>query len=100
MNLIDQHADTLRRMAKKPSRALLTKAERDLMIILAASEPITIGNAARFAGLHHTAATRITEQLHNRGLVSRVRHREDRRRLYVSITDAGRELLTNEYEGL
>lgn len=63
MNLIDQHADTLKRLAKKTNSAQLTKDERDLMIILATIEMTHIGNAARFAELHPAIAARIVEKL-------------------------------------
>jgi DNA-binding MarR family transcriptional regulator len=48
---------------------------------------------ARAAALSHSATTRLVTRLENRGLLSRTLCADDRRGIYSSLTDRGKELL-------
>ena len=49
---------------------------------------------ARAAALSPSATTRLVNRLEDRGLLTRILCREDRRGIYTELTEAGRELLT------
>ncbi|MGH3588571.1 MAG: MarR family winged helix-turn-helix transcriptional regulator [Pseudonocardia sp.] len=48
---------------------------------------------ARAAALSHSATTRLVTRLENRGLLSRYLCDDDRRGIYSTLTDGGKELL-------
>jgi DNA-binding MarR family transcriptional regulator len=48
---------------------------------------------ARASALSHSATTRLVTRLENRGLLSRTLCADDRRGIYSSLTDRGKELL-------
>ena len=48
---------------------------------------------ARAAALSHSATTRLVTRLENRGLLSRFLCEDDRRGIYSTLTDRGKELL-------
>ena len=49
---------------------------------------------ARAAALSPSATTRLVNRLEDRGLLTRILCRDDRRGIYTELTEAGRELLT------
>jgi DNA-binding MarR family transcriptional regulator len=53
------------------------------------ADPVTVGEHARRAALAASSATVVTEQLTQRGLTRRWRPPDNRRIIYVTITDAG-----------
>jgi DNA-binding MarR family transcriptional regulator len=53
--------------------------------------PLTAGDLARRLGLSAASMTRLLERLESRGLVQRTMDIEDRRRVLVELTEAGRE---------
>lgn len=57
-------------------------------------QPVSPGNLARSIHLGHPTVTGILNRLEARGLVVRARGSEDRRSVNVSLTDAGREILS------
>lgn len=58
---------------------------------LAVSGPLTVGEQANHLGLSRAAMTELIDRLEDRGLVARMRDEEDRRRVFVWLTDDGRD---------
>ena len=58
---------------------------------LAASGPLTVGEQAAHLRLGKATVTELVDRLEARGLVARMRDERDRRRVFVWLTDAGRE---------
>lgn len=59
--------------------------------------PRTAGELAVAAGLRPAATTALVDRLSARGLVRRVADPDDRRKVLVEMTDAGRELTWSAY---
>jgi DNA-binding MarR family transcriptional regulator len=57
---------------------------------LAEAGPLSVGDQARHHGLSRATATELIDRLEGKGLVARVRDGRDRRRVFVSLTEAGR----------
>lgn len=55
--------------------------------------PMTIGELARRVSLSQATVTTILDRLENKQLATRVRGSEDKRRVYVDITDKARDIL-------
>lgn len=53
----------------------------------------TAGDVAKAVKLSQATVTALIDKLQNRGLVTRRKSETDRRRIYVVLTDAGREIL-------
>ncbi|HKJ34478.1 MAG TPA: MarR family transcriptional regulator [Balneolales bacterium] len=69
-------------------QALLTiKGSEDL------SDSVTIGQLAERLQIHHNSAVGLVDRLVERGLVERSHKEDDRRKVYISLTDKGNELL-------
>ncbi len=60
---------------------------------LAAGGPLTVGEQADHLGLSKAATTEMVNRLEAKGLVARLRDDRDRRRVFVWLTEAGRERL-------
>ena len=60
---------------------------------LAAGGPLTIGEQAEHLGLSKAATTEMINRLEAKGLVSRLRDERDRRRVFVWLTETGRDRL-------
>ena len=58
---------------------------------LSASGPLTIGELATHLGLSKATATELVTRVQQRGLVDRMRDERDRRRVYVWLTEHGRQ---------
>ncbi|WP_182885456.1 MarR family transcriptional regulator [Microbispora sp. H10885] len=56
---------------------------------LVAHGPLTVGELAGQLRLSMAATTELVDRVEDRGLVVRARDRRDRRRVFVSVTDAG-----------
>jgi len=54
---------------------------------------ISASELARAVSLSQATVTGILERLENRGLIARERSESDRRRIYVTVTDTGRDML-------
>jgi DNA-binding MarR family transcriptional regulator len=66
-----------------------------VVLELVASEDRVLPTAiAKGAGVGHATATSLIDKLQRRGLVMRTRGKRDRRHVWVSITDEGRDLLS------
>jgi len=58
---------------------------------LSAGGPLTLGELATHLGLSKATATELVTRVEERGLVDRLRDERDRRRVYVWLTDLGRQ---------
>ena len=58
---------------------------------LSASGPLTLGELATHLGLSKATATELVTRVEERGLVDRMRDDRDRRRVYVWLTEDGRQ---------
>jgi len=58
---------------------------------LAAAGPLTVGEQAAHLGISHATATEVVNRLESKGLVERMKDDGDQRRVFVWLTDLGRE---------
>jgi DNA-binding MarR family transcriptional regulator len=58
---------------------------------LAAAGPLTVGEQARHLGISRATASEVVDRLEAKGLVERMRDQRDQRRVFVWLTDSGRE---------
>ncbi len=58
---------------------------------LSASGPLTLGELATHLGLSKATGTELVTRVEERGLVDRMRDERDRRRVYVWLTEHGRQ---------
>jgi DNA-binding MarR family transcriptional regulator len=58
---------------------------------LVASGPLTVGEQARHLGIGRATATEVVDRLEAKGLVERMRDDRDQRRVFVWLTERGRE---------
>jgi len=70
----------------------LTPEEWALLMVLWERAPLTIGALADLTLRDRTTVTRLLDGLNSKGLVTRINDAQDRRRLQVSVTEAGRSL--------
>ena len=63
-----------------------------------ASEPVTPGDMSQALGLTTARIANVLKSLERKGLVERVHDTEDRRRVFVTLTDAGREFTRRKTE--
>lgn len=78
----------------------LSGASRAVLLHLAQTGPLTVGECARHLGRAQSVVSEIVDQLEANHLLARVRDEEDRRRVLVWLTDEGRNRLTDEQEVL
>jgi MarR family transcriptional regulator, organic hydroperoxide resistance regulator len=71
----------------------LTYAQVRALFILGAHEESTAGEIAEQARLSPGAVSGMLDELEQQGIIARVRCADDRRRVLVSLTDAGRKEL-------
>ncbi|HVW48444.1 MAG TPA: MarR family transcriptional regulator [Solirubrobacterales bacterium] len=71
----------------------LTNAQVRALFVLAGEEESTAGEIAAKARLSPGAVSGMLDELEQAGIISRVRCADDRRRVLVSLTAAGREVL-------
>ncbi|HEX3604713.1 MAG TPA: MarR family transcriptional regulator [Candidatus Dormibacteraeota bacterium] len=62
-----------------------------LLRLLSVAGPLSVGDQARHMGLSRATATELVDRLESKGLAARIRDGKDRRRVFVSLTEAGRE---------
>jgi DNA-binding MarR family transcriptional regulator len=58
---------------------------------LAAAGPLTVGEQASHLGISRATATEVVDRLEAKGLVERMKDDGDQRRVFVSVTERGRE---------
>jgi DNA-binding MarR family transcriptional regulator len=78
----------------------LSGASRAVLMHLAQSGPLTVGECARHLDRAQSVVSEIVDQLEGHGLLARVRDEADRRRTLVWLTDEGRARLVEEQEVL
>ncbi|MEX0964457.1 MAG: MarR family transcriptional regulator [Pseudohongiellaceae bacterium] len=71
----------------------LTTPQMLLLQSVSNKGPVTIGALANEISLGQATVTAILDRLENRGLVTRVRSTEDKRRVHIHLTDAAANLL-------
>lgn len=72
------------------------RARRKLMAAIAAREPATLNEIAKAVGRGAPAVSRSVDVLVRAGLVERTQDPDNRRRLALRLTEAGREELANQ----
>jgi DNA-binding MarR family transcriptional regulator len=78
----------------------LTLSQYGLLEGLSGRRAARVQELAAHAGVTPSTATRILDALERRGIVQRVRSREDRRGVAVSLTDVGERLLFTQQDWL
>lgn len=81
-------------------RRELSGASRAVLLHLAQTGPLTVGECARHLGRAQSVVSEIVDQLEGNRLLARVRDDADRRRTLVWLTDEGRERIASEQEVL
>jgi DNA-binding MarR family transcriptional regulator len=81
-------------------RRELSGASRAVLLHLAQTGPLTVGECAGHLGRAQSVVSEIVDQLEANRLLARVRDEADRRRVLVWLTDEGRARLTEEQEVL
>ena len=78
----------------------INRTDYRCMDILERSGPLTAGQLAEAAHLSTGAVTAVLDRMESRGLVTRVRDTEDRRRVLVEITPQAREQAAVYFQGV
>lgn len=78
----------------------LSQSQLDLLDAVAVRGPLLVGEIAAYAGVSGPTATRMLKQLEGRNVVTRQRSSEDERRVLVSLTEHGRELVERQRDAL
>jgi DNA-binding MarR family transcriptional regulator len=96
----DAFAQAVRRARGAPAQEerALTLSQYALLQSLADREAARVQELSRDAGITASTATRILDALERRGIVRRTRSREDRRGVTVTLTELGREVLSDQDE--
>lgn len=81
-------------------RSELSGASRGVLLHLAQSGPLSIGECAKHLGRTQSVVSEMVEQLIRHGWLAKVRDAADRRRSVVWLTAQGRERLTEDQEVL
>jgi DNA-binding MarR family transcriptional regulator len=75
------------------------RAKRQLMSAIAANEPATLNQVARAVSRGAPAVSRSVDALVRAGLIERMQDPDNRRRLALRLTEAGRERLASRTPG-
>lgn len=75
------------------------RARRFLMSAIAANEPATLGQVAKAVGRGAPAVSRSVDSLVRSGLIERTQDPNNRRRLALRLSQAGRERLASRASG-
>lgn len=81
-------------------RRALSGASRAVLLHLAQTGPLTVGECARHLSRAQSVVSEIVDQLEANQLLARVRDEADRRRTLVWLSDQGRARLVEEQEVL
>lgn len=76
----------------------ITEQQWRVLRVLSERGPLNASQLADQACLLQPSLTRIVQAMLEKGLVTRVTHRQDRRRLTVSITAEGQQIIENNLE--
>ncbi len=87
--------------AKKVSQieqAIAVKGETNVLLFLVEyKEGVLAGQIAKKLGLSASRATNILNSLEKKGMIERKNDCKDKRKVYISITDAGRKKILDKY---
>jgi DNA-binding MarR family transcriptional regulator len=102
---IDRHLRTVRRVLQRPveaevARGGLTGPQLSVMRVLAAAEGLSLKELSRRVGLAHSTVSGIVDRLERRGLVERSPATDDRRVTRLTVSDAVRTYLRDEWPRL
>ena len=81
-------------------RRELSGASRAVLLHLAQTGPLTVGECSRHLGRAQSVVSEIVDQLEANGLLARVRDEADRRRTLVWLSDEGRARLVEDKQVL
>ena len=90
----------LRFHRRSGKRRELSSASQSVLLHLAQSGPLTVGECARHLERAQSVVSEIVDQLEKNRLLARVRDEADRRRTLVWLTDEGRARLVADQEVL
>ena len=93
VSLIPHMMGSLRRHLRTAEGGDLRVGQFRMMMAIAMSPKLSISNAAEVMGLTLPSASKIAEELARAGLVQRKEDCQDRRRLLLSLTSVGMEVL-------
>jgi DNA-binding MarR family transcriptional regulator len=82
------------------TRLRVNPTDVECLGVIVASDQVTAGDLARATGLTTGAVTGIVDRLEKAGLARRARDAEDRRKVYVRMTPAGRTRAAALYSSL
>ena len=75
------------------------KGETNVLLLLAgAKEAILAGRIAKELNLSASRGTNILNSLEKKGLLERSSDKEDRRKVYISLTDEGKQLIARKHD--
>ena len=111
--LLDADLESLREMAAKSACLTgkcmlaaselvreLTQGEYSVLVYLEASDkPLTAVEIADHVSLTRPRITQIVSSLERRGYVTRAKDERDKRKVNITISDAGREIVQKQREG-
>lgn len=72
----------------------LTPAQMKLLQLVSLNDLLTIGDAALFLNVSHAAASKAVDKLVRMKFIQRRHAENDRRKIYLSLTDTSRQLLS------
>ncbi|HLZ69725.1 MAG TPA: MarR family transcriptional regulator [Dehalococcoidia bacterium] len=94
--LLMQVGTQVRRVAERRLSAARSSPDQvQALQAIAARQPLTVGEVARAMGLERNSASQLVERLVQQGLVERERSLSDRRQVFVSVSDAGRQAIAD-----
>lgn len=92
--LLMQVGTLVRRVAERRLSSARTSPDQvQALQAIAARQPLTVGEIARAMGLERNSASQLVERLVQQGLVERERSLTDRRQVFVSVSEEGRQAL-------
>ncbi len=100
--LEDTLLEATRPMVAIASRSLaaqedqITIVQYRAMVVLASNEPCNLSTLSESLDVHASTATRMCDRLVSRDYVQRVRSRDSRREVQLTLTDRGRDLVASE----
>ncbi len=83
----------LRRLSREDAALDSTPARLSALSVLATGGPITLGTLARTEHVTAPSMTRLVTALERDGLVERIPSAQDGRKVFVRVTDTGRNVL-------
>ena len=90
----------LRFHRRDDKRSEMSGASRGVLMHLAQSGPLTVGQCAQHLNRAQSVVSEIIDQLERHGFLARVRDESDRRRTLVWLTDQGRARMIEDQEVL